>query len=173
MKIREVIHQTFSRIILRNLILLVGLSIVLIGFPFREVWAGHWEVYFFIGCTNYTAPPNTPASCRGDGLCKYVLDGGGQPSGMLTKIWLTAYSNSTCSTIPAYNTARVYTYSNDPLFDSLYGEADSFVSGLPYYIIYNHQPCSADYTFTEFPFPQACPPGHIRWWLRWLHDTGV
>ena len=154
----ETIRQVLSRTILRNIILLLALSLLLVAFPFRSVWAGHWDVYAFNGCVNYTTPRNQKAFCRGDGNCRYIQDDGSAPAEYLHSIWLEVWADSVCYSIPSYNSALVYANPEEQLNNGLYGDGASFLGILPYYLISNYQPCEGDYTATEVSFPQACPP---------------
>jgi hypothetical protein len=156
----KMLQLILSRTILRNILLFVALSILLLTFPFRSVWAGYYRISYVIPCSNAPLINAATARCHASATCAYYSIDGFPVAGMGVSIWLDIYVYGGCSTSIVRNYVRA---DGIPGVDSGlkgYGESLVVATGLNQYMIWNLQPCNGVYTQTEFNNPFACPPSN-------------
>jgi hypothetical protein len=160
MATHKILRQASSRKVLRNLLLMLGLSTLFLTFPFRGVWGipeGRWETTTSNGCIDWWNGPNEEAHCEGEANCREMNDQEGTVLSTSTiHIAVTVWSY--CGTVPTYNTAMIHTFPQYPLNTGIYSEGLSLIGLVPYYGLFGYAACEdGEYTESEFEYPSACP----------------
>jgi hypothetical protein len=136
MRIHKIIQNTLNRTILRNLVLIVGLSSLLLTFPFRRVWA---EYSFLIGeavSCERNSDTNIfnilfPVQCEVWANCVYA--GGDEPLpyypqpypiGLRMSVW------GFCPTSPVRSSVYLWAYPGDKQLMG-HGNVTVLATGLP------------------------------------------